>query len=128
MHKLLLIIGSSYGLLSVLLGAFGAHALKAKLTLEQLNAFETGVKYQFYHALVLLFVGMYLQKYSNQLIGYAGYLFITGVVLFSGSLYLIATKNLLGIESWKWLGPITPIGGTLLIIGWVLLLIAFIKN
>lgn len=128
MHKLFLIIGSLYGLLSVLLGAFGAHALKAKLTLEQLNAFETGVKYQFYHALALLFIGMYLQKYSNQWIGYAGYLFISGVVLFSGSLYFLASKNLLGIESWKWLGPITPIGGSLLIVGWLLLIIAFIKQ
>ena len=102
--------------LAVVLGAFGAHALKKHLTIEELNTFETGVKYQMYHALFLLFVSM------NSLLDENGkktiFRLVTfGVIFFSGSIYLLATKPISGID-FKFIGIITPIGGALLIAAW----------
>lgn len=121
MHKNFIIIAALLAAAAVMLGAFGAHGLKAKLTPDQLQVFETGVKYQFYHALGLFLLGLLLQQYQNSLLIYAGYAFLAGIVLFSGSLYLLANKTLLGIEGWRWLGPVTPLGGLSFIAGWLLL-------
>lgn len=129
MQKIFLISGALLGGLAVILGAFGAHALKAKLSPESLQIFETGVRYQFYHALALLLVALLSDKMNSSSMNFSGYFFIAGVILFSGSIYLLATREILGIDSWKsFLGPITPLGGLCFVVGWILLLIAAIKN
>lgn len=120
-QQTVLIFATIFGLLSVLFGAFGAHALKKILSDEQLKSFETGVKYQMYHALVLLFIGNHF-KSSYQLMSWC---FIIGIILFSFSIYGLVLSDAKG-NKMKFLGPITPLGGLLLIIGWVLLLIEFI--
>ena len=111
---------------AIILGAFGAHALKNYLTIEQLNTFETGVKYQMYHALFLAFLGwnsLVAAKAKKSIFR----LVVLGVICFSGSLYLLATKNLSGIN-FKPIGIITPIGGALLIWGWALLFWNMVKK
>ena len=129
MQKIFLISGALLGGLAVLLGAFGAHVLKAKLSPESLQIFETGVRYQFYHALALLLVALLSEKMNSSAMNYSGYFFIAGVILFSGSIYLLATREILGIDSWKsFLGPITPLGGLCFVSGWVLLLLAALKK
>ena len=128
MQKLFLIIGSIAATLAVILGAFGAHALKEKLSPEQLQVFDTGVRYQFYHAFALLVIGLLAEKYNSSFLNYSGYLFLTGIFLFSGSLYLLSTKNLFGMEGWKFLGPITPLGGLCFIAGWIFLVISVLKK
>ena len=127
-HKIFLQIGSLYALLGVILGAFGAHALKEQLTPDRLASFETGVRYQMYHVLALLVVALLFQYLDERLLRIVGWLFAIGVLLFSGSIYLLACRDMIGLTSYKWLGPITPIGGTLLIIGWGLLLFASFKK
>ncbi|MEM6319683.1 MAG: DUF423 domain-containing protein [Bacteroidota bacterium] len=125
MHKTFLQLGSLFALLGVILGAFGAHGLERHLNADQIATFNTGVRYQFYHAFALLVVAiLFAPMKQDQLLTYAGWLFTVGIVFFSGSIYLLACREMLGIANWKWLGPITPIGGTLFIIGWGLLLVA----
>ena len=104
-------------LLAVALGAFGAHALKEALAPEQLQSFEIGVRYQFYHALATIAVGLILFFRKTPMLLWAGWLFTAGTVLFSGSLYLLSVQDILQLSS-TWLGPVTPIGGSLLILGW----------
>ncbi|HNS13221.1 MAG TPA: DUF423 domain-containing protein [Bacteroidia bacterium] len=129
MQKTFLLTGTLLGALAVILGAFGAHALKAKISVENLQIFETGVRYQFYHALALLLLAVIFDKISAGQAQLAGYCFLIGVILFSGSIYLLATRELLEIDSWnKVLGPITPIGGLTLISGWVFFFIAVLKG
>ena len=111
-----------------MLGAFAAHGLQDKLESSQLQAFETGVRYQMYHALMLFAVAWLMDRSGHILLNSAGMLFIIGIILFSGSLYLLATRNLLGLDSWTWLGPVTPMGGLAFIIGWLLLFIGILKS
>lgn len=113
------------GMIAIILGAFGAHALKKELTLEELSTFETGVKYQMYHALFLLFVG--LSSMTEKTKKGITLLIVSGVVLFSGSIYILATKNLTGIDI-KAFGIVTPIGGLLLIVGWFWHFLTFITK
>ncbi|MHB0754424.1 DUF423 domain-containing protein [Polaribacter sp. M15] len=125
MSQLALISGTVFGLLSVIFGAFGAHILKKKLTNDQLQSFETGVKYQMYHAIVLLVLGFELTT-PVSINAYVIYAFIIGIILFSFSIYglvLSAANN----KKLKFLGPITPLGGLFLIIGWGLLLVKLIN-
>ncbi len=125
MNKPILVTASLLGLLSIAFGAFGAHGLKALISVEALQTFETGVRYQMYHAIVLLFVGsttLIQQKTKNTLF----YLIIFGVLFFSGSIYGLATNNLTSFD-FKTIGFITPIGGLLFIVSWALLLISFFK-
>ena len=119
-------IGALYGLLAVIFGAFGAHALKKSFTPEQLQSFETGVKYQMIHALVLLILSFNF-GFTTSLESYIIYCFILGTFLFSFSIYGLTYSSYKG-KKWKFLGPITPIGGTLLVAGWALLLYSFIAN
>lgn len=114
------------GFIAIILGAFGAHALKAILSPEQLTSFETGVKYQMYHALFLLFVGTttFVSQKATKMIYY---LTVVGVVLFSGSIYLLSTKNITNID-FKMIGIVTPIGGLLLIVAWFWLFIDLIRK
>ncbi len=127
-NKLFLQIGSFYAGFGVILGAFGAHALKNQLTPDRLASFETGVRYQMYHALALIVVALLFQYLDERLLRIVGWLFAIGVLLFSCSIYLLACRDMIGLTTYKWLGPITPIGGTLLIVGWGLLLFASLKK
>lgn len=111
------------GFIAILLGAFGAHALKEKLGIEQLKSFETGVKYQMYHVIVLLFVNTYSQ-FSNKIKKTISIFFFMGILFFSGSIYLLTTTTI----ATKILGPITPLGGLFFMIGWLLLAYHFIKK
>ncbi|WP_134087786.1 DUF423 domain-containing protein [Olivibacter sp. XZL3] len=111
--------GAVFGLLAVILGAFGAHALKKKFTVDQQQSFETGVRYQMYHAIVLLIVG---RLYDDApLYGTISSLFIGGVLLFSFSIYGLCLSSAFG-QKLRFLGPITPLGGLLLVGGWALLI------
>jgi len=125
--KKLIIVGCVLACFSVVIGAFGAHALKDIIG-ENSSTFETGSKYQFYHSLALILVGLLAYKFKHSLLKTAGYCFIIGILFFSGSLYLLSMRYGLGIESWKWLGPITPIGGLFFIIGWILLIVGIVKS
>ncbi|MBL0341768.1 MAG: DUF423 domain-containing protein [Bacteroidetes bacterium] len=111
------------GATAVILGAFGAHTLKQYLTPEQLQTFETGVRYQFYHTFAILFCGLLFNHNPLKKYNMAAGSFLAGIVCFSGSLYLLSTRTLLGFDSWSWLGPITPIGGLMFIVGWVMLVL-----
>lgn len=114
------------GFIAIILGAFGAHALKKVLTIEQLTSFETGVKYQIYHALFLLFAGstnLISEKAKKTLY----YLVVFGVILFSGSIYLLTTKNVTNVD-FSVIGFITPIGGLLMIMAWGLLFLNILKR
>lgn len=116
MDKKTITAGAFLGMLAIILGAFGAHALKAVLTPEQLITFETGVRYQMYHALFLLFIGttgLLSQKTKKTIY----YLVLVGVLFFSGSIYLLATNGLTSFD-FRVIGFITPIGGFLLILAW----------
>ena len=119
-------IGALFGLLAVVFGAFGAHALKKRLSKAQLRSFETGVKYQMYHALVLLVLGFNLNL-STALEKYMVYCFMLGTFLFSFSIYGLTLSAARG-RKLRFLGPVTPLGGLLLVIGWSLLLYSFIQN
>jgi len=116
MERKITSVAALMGITAIILGAFGAHALKKQLSVEQLGSFETGVKYQMYHALFLLFLGMNtflnenLKKTVFQLV-------IFGVFFFSGSIYLLTTKAITGVD-FKFIGIVTPIGGVLLIMAW----------
>ncbi|MEN0046387.1 MAG: DUF423 domain-containing protein [Bacteroidota bacterium] len=120
MAKTFLQIGGVLLFIAVVLGAFAAHGLEDKITPEQIDTFETGVRYQFYHAFGMLLIGILLHLNFPASLRWVAWCFLTGIVLFSGSIYLLACRDFLGIASWSWLGPITPIGGTFLIVGWAL--------
>ncbi len=123
MHKLFIIISSISGMIAVGLGAFGAHALKTKLNQEgTLSTFQTAVQYQFYHTLALMGIALLMTKYQSQWLNYAGYSMTFGILIFSGSLYILCFTGM------KWLGAITPIGGLLFIEGWTFLLMTAIKS
>ncbi len=111
------------GFLAVVLGAFGAHTLKEKIGLDQLKIFETGVKYQMYHVLVLLFVNSYT-GFNAKVKKRISLFFFIGILCFSGSLYLLATQ----VIPTKIIGPITPLGGLFFIIGWLYMAFQFTKH
>lgn len=119
--------GAAFGLLAVILGAMGAHALKSELSTEQLESFQTGVRYQMYHA-IMLFIIANRKDANDKLLNTISTLFIIGVFLFSFSIYLLSTRTITGIEGLSALGPITPIGGLFLISGWIILLYAAIRK
>jgi len=123
MNKKLLMAGAFTALLAVVIGAFGAHGLKALLPVAQLNTFEIGVRYQFYHSFAILLSGILYFHIPDKKIITAGWFFLAGIILFSGSLYLLACREILGITSWTFLGPLTPIGGVLFIIGWAIIIV-----
>ena len=126
MNKRIIITAAMLGLIAVVLGAFGAHGLKGRVGAGDLGNWKLGVSYQFYHTLALLFLSSF-SKYKTRLINFSYLAFTAGVFLFSGSLYLLSTHTLTGINTMI-IGPITPIGGLFLILGWLMLLLAAIKN
>ena len=125
MNKNIMAWGAAFALTAVILGAFGAHALKELLNNNQLASFETGVRYQMYHGIVLLFIGISFNKIRKTAL--ISKLLASGTILFSFSIYLLNIQDLIGI-SISFLGPITPIGGALLIGGWFRLLLSLLKK
>jgi uncharacterized membrane protein YgdD (TMEM256/DUF423 family) len=128
MSKLFLIIGTILAGLAVVLGAFGAHGLKKLADSETLATYQTAVQYQMYHALALIFIGILSERLTSSMTGYSGFFFIGGVVLFSGSLYLISSLKVMNKAVPTAVGIMTPVGGLLFILGWLLLLVAIIKK
>jgi uncharacterized membrane protein YgdD (TMEM256/DUF423 family) len=120
MDRTFLLLGATAGLLAVAFGAFGAHALRTRISPDRLEVFETGVRYQMYHALALLFIALGLARVDGWAMRGAGWLFVAGIVLFSGSLYILALSGV------RRLGAVTPIGGLAFLIGWGLLAYAAI--
>lgn len=111
-------IASISGLFCVVLGAFGAHALKPLLSPQMLTVYETGVRYQFYHTLAIILIVVLNQFNKSKKLVIASYFFFAGIFLFSGSLYLLALTSI-HQSPWTWLGPITPLGGLCFILGWI---------
>lgn len=126
MKTITLIFGAAYGMLSVILGAFGAHALKKILSVERLESFETGVRYQMYAAFFLLIAG-YILKFDTSSQKWISILMIAGTMLFSFSIYGLSLQDYLGANL-KFLGPITPLGGLFMILAWLMLIFYFVKN
>jgi uncharacterized membrane protein YgdD (TMEM256/DUF423 family) len=126
MKTITLVFGAAYGMLSVILGAFGAHALKKILSVERLESFETGVRYQMYAAFFLLIVG-YILKFDTSSQKWISILMIAGTMLFSFSIYGLSMQDYFGMNL-KFLGPITPLGGLLMIVSWLMLIFYFAKN
>lgn len=127
MHKGFIKTAAIAGALSVMLGAFAAHGLKNLLSADNLQIFETAVRYQFYHVFALLAVGMLYKEFPGKLMNWAGRFFIAGMILFSGSLYLLCYVKHNEIPL-NWLGAITPFGGAAFIAGWLFLFLAVIKK
>ena len=113
-------------MLGVILGAFGAHALKAILEPDQLSSFETGVRYQIYHGLAMLVLSWRNPSIRIALESWIQRLWFIGSLLFSGSIFLLTVGRSLDLNA-GWAGPITPIGGTLLIVGWIMLCIGLLR-
>jgi uncharacterized membrane protein YgdD (TMEM256/DUF423 family) len=120
--KILLSIAACSAMLSVILGAFAAHGLKTKLSETLLNTFQTGVQYQMYHSLAIILLIILYRQIPQPLLLYSAGFMVAGIVLFSGSLYMLAITQI------KWFGPITPLGGVCFIIGWALLIAAALKG
>ncbi|MDX1762202.1 MAG: DUF423 domain-containing protein [Christiangramia sp.] len=125
MNRRFLVAGAIFGLTAVILGAFAAHGLKSSISAESLDSFETGVRFQMYHAFLLVILGgfKFLSEKKNNWIFY---LLCLGVIFFSGSIYLLSTGELTGIN-FKNFALVTPLGGSLLILGWFIILLDFIK-
>jgi uncharacterized membrane protein YgdD (TMEM256/DUF423 family) len=128
MSRTFLLLSAVLGALSVILGAFAAHGLKKIVPPDSVSTFETGVRYQFYHTFALLAVAFLMERFQSQALVWSGYLFIAGIVLFSGSLYLLtmlkSTQNV-GLSK---IGIITPIGGLFFVGGWIFLFIGILKR
>lgn len=123
MAKMFLLIAAISGLLAVVLGAFGAHGLKSRLVEDLLAVYQTGVQYHFYHTLALLAAGVLLLRYPDAaMLNWSGWLFVAGILIFSGSLYILAVTGV------RWLGAITPIGGLAFIGGWLCMAVAIFKH
>lgn len=127
MHKIFLSIGALLGGIAVALGAFGAHGLKRIVPADTVSTFQTGVQYQMYHALALIGVAIIFEKFPNKLMSWAGISFCIGILLFSGSLYLLTILKATGKVGMEGVGIITPFGGLFFIIGWLLLFLGVMK-
>ena len=128
MQRGFLKLAALFGAISVILGAFGAHTLKQFISEKSILTFETGVRYQFYHAIALIFIGILYKEFSNKSLLWAGRMFSLGILLFSGSLYFLAVVNLSENAGLRGIGAITPLGGGCFIAGWVLLFIGVSKK
>jgi len=122
MSKTILMMASALLTLAVVIGAFGAHGLKAHISNEMLQVYKTGVEYHFYHALGLLLIGVLSISMPSVLLNWSAFLLTAGIILFSGSLYILAITGV------KWLGAITPLGGISFTTGWILLFVSVKKN
>ncbi|MBD1429583.1 MULTISPECIES: DUF423 domain-containing protein [Sphingobacterium] len=127
MNKQIILTASFFGVIAVILGAFGAHGLEGKISEYHIDTWKTANQYHFYHTFALLFLSTF-SRAKSQSIRVSFIFFTIGILLFSGSLYLLSVRELLGITKISILGPITPLGGLCFIIGWVGLFIAALKN
>ena len=127
MNRRIILTASFFGAVAVILGAFGAHSLKNVLSADQLAIWTKGIEYQFYHTFALLFLSTFA-RFRTKLVDLSYVCFTAGMVLFSGSLYLLATRDITHIGFMNIIGPITPLGGLLLVSGWVLLFLGALKN
>ncbi len=127
MQKSFIKLAALLGALAVMLGAFAAHGLKQILLPGNLQVFETAVRYQFYHVFALLAAGFLYNEFANKFMKWAGFLFVTGIILFSGSLYLLCYVKYQNLNM-NWIGAITPLGGAAFIAGWVCLFIGVSKK
>ena len=128
MNRNFLVTAALLGALTVAIGAFGAHGLKQVVSPESLGVFETAVRYQFYHVFALITTGILYKEFPFPATTWAGRLFIIGIILFSGSLYLLTWIKGAVIPGYNFIGAITPFGGLLFIGGWICLLISLFKN
>lgn len=129
MHRKYIAIAALLGAFGVALGAFGAHGLQKITTDEKiLHGYQTGVQYQLYHVFALLAVAFLSDKISNRFLNWAANCFVTGILLFSGSLYLITILKIQESTALKFAGPVTPIGGVFFIAGWLFLFLSVVKN
>jgi uncharacterized membrane protein YgdD (TMEM256/DUF423 family) len=128
MHKGFLKTAAIVGALSVALGAFAAHTLKESISAYALEIFETAVRYQFYHVFALLAVGIVYKEFPGKMLFWSGRLFIAGMILFSGSLYVLTAIKAAGTQGYNWVGAITPLGGLCFILGWIFLFLGCKKN
>ncbi len=120
-------VGSIFAAIGILLGAIGAHWLRSNLSLTDLQNFETGVRYQIYHALIIIILGVINGRLNKKLLRFSFHAFWVGIILFSGSIYLLSTSSFSGLQL-SWLGPATPVGGVLFIAGWTGIIIAALSN
>ena len=127
MNKQIILTASFFGLIAVILGAFGAHGLEGKISEYHIGTWKTANQYHFYHTLALLFLSTF-SRAKSQSIKVSYIFFSLGILLFSGSLYLLSVRNLLGIENLSILGPITPLGGVCFMVGWIGLFVAAMKH
>ncbi|MES2873401.1 MAG: DUF423 domain-containing protein [Bacteroidota bacterium] len=127
MNKRIIIFASIFGVLAVILGAFGAHSLNKLISAGDLDTWNTAVQYHFYHTLALLFLSTF-SRFKSKAINAASWFFTFGILFFSGSLYFLSVKSILNFNNVGLIGPLTPIGGLLFILGWISLLVATIKN
>jgi uncharacterized membrane protein YgdD (TMEM256/DUF423 family) len=128
MHRTFLILASILGALSVILGAFGAHALKKMVSAEAVATFETGVRYQFYHIFALFVVAILYEKFPNRWMVWSGDCFLLGILLFSGSLYVLTALDATQNVGLRKIGIITPIGGLFFVAGWILMIAGFFRR
>jgi uncharacterized membrane protein YgdD (TMEM256/DUF423 family) len=128
MHRGLLKIAALLGALTVILGAFAAHTIKSKVAPDVLSIFETGVRYQMYHVFAVFLTAILYKEFPTKSIEWAGKLFIIGIIIFSGSLYLLTYVKAIGADNFLWLGAVTPFGGVAFIAGWGMLFKSFFKK
>jgi len=126
MNKRIILTGSLFGLIAVILGAFGAHGLEGKISESHIENWKTGVSYQFYHTFAILYLSSF-SRAKNSLINFSYIAFVVGIFLFCGSLYLLSTREITGLSA-SFLGPVTPIGGLCFIVGWISLFLATVRH
>ncbi len=127
MNKKIILTASFFGALAVILGAFGAHGLKNILAPDQLSIWQKGVEYQFYHTFAMLYLSTFA-RYKNKLISLSFIFFSLGIILFSGSLYLLAVRDVYPVFFIKYVGRVTPIGGVFFVMGWIGLFLAALRD
>jgi uncharacterized membrane protein YgdD (TMEM256/DUF423 family) len=128
MHRGFIRTAAIIGALSVAFGAFAAHTLKGAISAYALDFFDNAVKYQFYHVFALLSVGILYKEYPGKTLEWSGRLFVAGIILFSGSLYILAFIKAAVVPGYNWIGAITPVGGLCFILGWLFLFFGILKK
>jgi len=122
-YKSIIRLAGIFGAIAVILGAFGAHSLADLINAKQLSSYRTGSMYHFYHSLLLLLIGIIYKLRPSKILRWSAWTCILGIICFSGSLYILACRDLIGLENTSIVGPITPIGGLFFLAAWILLIL-----